>query len=63
MEGAQSDFVIRVIRSPAGWRWQVLPAGAGPVSGAAPELESAWRAAAFAAAIVQSLDRARRRNA
>ena len=55
-------FETRLVRDDAGWRWRIAPPGAVPVSSAAPDLETAVRNAAFAAAVVQSLDRARRRS-
>jgi hypothetical protein len=53
----------RLVLSPAGeaWSWRLTGPGGGDVAGLAPDRAAARRSAAFAAVVVQALERTRRR--
>lgn len=62
MERTRPAYPVSLTPAAAGWTWQVTPPDGEPVLGRQADLESARRTAAFAAAALASLDRARRRG-
>jgi|KBSSwiStaDraftv2_1062776.scaffolds.fasta_scaffold16434_6 hypothetical protein len=62
MCSSHPDYPVSFARAQDGWTWRItLPEGA-PISGWQANLETARRTAAFAAAVLATLDRARRRR-
>ena len=58
----QADYVVVVRDGPQGCVWIVEQGAGRPLSGAAPDIETARRRGAFAAAALHSFDRISRRR-
>lgn len=62
MERARPTYVVSLYPLEDRWAWKVAPSEGVQVSGQAQSFAAARRSAAFAEAVLRSLDRARRRR-
>ena len=62
MQNLIPDYVLSVISARARWTWRVTPPKGEAVTGEAVDHEAAVRSATFAAAVMCSLERGRRRD-
>ena len=62
MQANPADPILTFSRSENEWTWRISPPRGGPITGQAPDLETARRTAAIVEGVLRSLYRARQRR-